>query len=186
MTTPVNFFRFGESVRCFSAEFKPGDFLEKDHVWDQPQGQGSEMAFDVQAVSWDIFVKDREDLEELLWYGSLFWEFVQVPYVPIAPLSLFDGSFLDLFHRNEGLTELEQIAKVVPELEWSEMAKTFLAGRGLLYRGLKTYRKHPVALPPSAVYRVHLSTDGTKITFRDRVRLRVNLIGVFKTVIEVG
>ena len=162
----------GQPVKAVSFPFK-----EKDKATHQ--------AREIHAVSWEIYTENKQDLINLMWLGELSWDFPQAN-IAIGPVSMFHGSFYDLFFSQGHMSDLEELAKVKGEEEWRAMCQTFLIGKTHFFRGLCRYEKTPVLLPAGAVWDVKLSFPDEPFTPKGDTRMRIILNGRWRTVVEVG
>lgn len=179
MSTP---YRKAEFPLWFDHEWSAGEEL-KEICWPL---NSRDRTIDVFTVSWEIFITEKTDLEDLLWYGELYWDFVQTT-MPIGPLSMFHGSFGDLFRGMRGeRSELEQLASLHGEGEWRELVQSFLLGQGLLYRGQQHHQDTHVFIPAWETAYVGLKFSRPEpLVPQGRVRVRVNLHGVHRQALNI-
>jgi hypothetical protein len=180
---PANVFRFGESP--FWASIKFSGQPVKGVVFPFKEGANA-MTCDIYSVCWEIYAKSKDDLLFLMWGGVLEWDFGQHTTVPIGPLSLFHGSFFDMFFSQGAASDLEQLAQVKTQNEWREIIQTFRIGQTYVYRGLQRYEQRPVTLPAGSKWKVHLRFDGEAFIPKEEVRMRVILNGRWKAPVEIG
>ena len=176
-------FRVGESPLWASWVFSGST---KTVIFPFADGRNFGQNREIHAVTWEIYTDDKKDLIDLMWTGELNWEFVQVR-VPIGPVSLFNGSFYDVFFSQGAGSDLEELARVKGEDEWRSMCQTFLIGKTHLFRGLNRYEKTPILLPAHASWIVRLDfPDATPFTPRGDTRMRVVLNGHWRNIVEFG
>ena len=188
MQVPSNLIRFGEVIFQLQKELRPGTPYADIILPVEGAGPSRE----VRLVSWELFTKDKDILNDLLWHGRLEWHFFRLDYegalessfvVPIGPLSLFEGSFVDLQSQASGL---ETLAQVDAEEAWRNTFQTFLLGDTFFFRGRKTYLQHAVHLPPGTRSEVHLKFDEPFSLLDGRVRFRFLLHSLCTERVEVG
>lgn len=175
-------FRVGESPLWASWTFS-GQQVE-GVVFPFDEEKFRSMAKEIYAVSWEIYTEDKNDLLHLMWNGELEWDFIQT-VIPIGPLSMFNGSFFDMFFSQGSPSELEELASVKAESEWREMCQSFLIGKTHFFRGLARYQQNPILIPGDASWKVHLKF---REPFQPKgdTRMRVILNGRWKSPIQVG
>ena len=182
--TPPKLFRMGEQVLSSSFVFPEGKPVVGS-IGVFPFGEGS--AFDVSHVDWEIMTRTDRDLEDLLFFGSLKWDFLST-IVPIAPLSYFGGGVVELFNPNsplpKGNSDLEKIANVKYENEMTLNLNDFRLGNGRLYRGRMRYLQYPISIPGNTCYRIVMETS-EELVFLEPVRVKVNLHAHYKNVVEL-
>lgn len=189
---PASAFRVGESPFwsswTFSGQPVEGVVFPFDESLDG-------MAKEIYAVSWEIYAEDKRDLLALMWNGELEWDFgfevtflhgsTQGTTFPIGPLSMFHGSFFDMFFSQGAPSDLEELAAVKAESEWRELCQTFLIGKTYFFRGLSRYEKDPIFIPSNAAWKVRLKFRET-FEPKGTARMRVILNGRWKRTLDLG
>jgi hypothetical protein len=148
------------------------------------------MSYDVTRIHWEVYAKNEDDLEEVLWCGKLHWVFVGSTRVPIAPLSHYGGSLLDLQMASQlkpldPAGDLEKLAAAHRQLEWDATLRDFRIGQGHLFRGLLVLVAYPVCIPSNTQAGIDLIFDN-EVQLNERVRIKLVLPVQFKTIVEVG
>lgn len=147
-------------------------------------------SYNVFKVTWEIYSQEREDLLSMLWNGSLRWAFSTGVTVDIAPLSTYDGGFVEMLNteiakQNPGSKGIiEGVISAMEEGEWLRFCKEYLLNGGLMYRGMLIYRKHPVLLPEGDTAQIEVNFDNA-LELKHDVRMRVTLHGWYQSVIAV-
>lgn len=176
---PVTPFRFGDipiSLDCVL----PKDSTAKLQTWTRQE----DFAIDIYAVSWDILCAPV-DLLDIVWNGRIQWVFNSVN-MPIAPLSMYYGLFKDLvLGTDRDRADLEKLAATENDYAWLEALQAQVATSGFIYRGLMRYEHIPVGLPKDTNWGIELNfLEPFKL--RETARIRINLHGTCRHIIEVG
>ena len=182
---PTQFFRYGETCSALKHTFAPGSELAQ-HSWTYESAIRT--AFDVTGASWQLFSKNSDDLDSMLWNGNLSWVFLNMATVVIGPLTQFTGGLAD-YYFPESRGNMERLAETHNGLPSEEMWRILTQGNKIgdtfIFNGSMNYKKHPVVIPPSCTCEVRLDSD-TPIVFKDEMRIRIILHGIYKNVVEVG
>jgi hypothetical protein len=189
IAAPNKFFRIGECPLWIDKEWEVGTEIG-DQSWDVPRdGASGSQAFEVAAVTWEVHTENERDLDQLIWLGSLSWDFTTTQ-VPIGPLSMFAGGIADSRFIDNKPGDMERLASIAggqgpTEEAWRAFAQTLSLGKSLFFRGAQRYVKHTVMLPASAKVKLQLKMRQEHTTL-SRLRFRVIFQGLFKSIIEIG
>lgn len=188
-SVPKEMFRLGECPTWIDQVWAAGTEIQ-DQSWDAPrEGISNAQRMEVQAVTWEIHAENDRDLDQMIWLGSLEWDFKTVR-VPIGPLSMFAGGEADRRFLDTKTGDMEKLAAVAgghgpTEEAWRAFAQTLSLGRSLFFRGAQRYEKHPVSIPANSHAHIQLKMRQNYTTLSE-IRFRVVFHNIFRTVVEIG
>ncbi len=190
MSSPRNVFRCGDKTENRKITLQPQSDYSKGcrFDWSGPNKLRHDMQ--VRAVRWEIYTTTNEDLDTVLWNGSLSWDFTMTLW-SIAPLSFFGGGLGALLDEGirpeprEPSSDLEKLAALAKEEEFKTDLNDFKLGAGRFFRGFFNYMQYPVSIPADTSFAILLRFD-EPLSLLAPVRIRVCLEGATRTMIEIG